>query len=74
MQRLYLRLIFSRLEKTLYFFKDFKTLVYNLIKPAVYKKKMIKVLELNRKKLLKKQDIINSKNGHKNAKFMNVTR
>ena len=74
MQRLYLRLIFSRLAKTLYFFKDFKNMVYNLIKPALYKKKMIKVLEINRKKLLKKQDIINSKNGNKKAKFMNVTR
>ncbi len=74
MQRVCLRLAFNRLEGTLYFVKNLKDFFHSLIKPVLYKKKMKKVLEINRRKLEKKQNIFNSKIVRKNAKAMNFVR
>lgn len=74
MQRIYLRLVFSKIQKVPYFVQNFKKLMYNLIKPALYKKKMKKLLEINKLKLSKKQNIVNSKNALNCAKTMNFTR
>lgn len=74
MQRLYLRLVFSRLQKSFYLITHLRKFIYNLIKPASYRKKMKKVLEINRLKLTKKQDIFNSKIAVNYAKTMNFIR
>lgn len=60
MSRLYLRLFFHRIEKTIFFFNNLKTFFSNFSKPIIRKQKLNKVLKINRDKLTKKQDIINS--------------
>ena len=74
MKRLYLRLVFKRVEEGFYLVNSLKTMLFNLVKPAVYQKKMRKVLELNRTKLTKKQDAFNSKIQKKTAISMNFIR
>jgi len=74
MQRLYPRVLLTKLHQTIYFFEQFRKNLYNLIKPAVYRHRLKKIIEINRKKLQKKQDIFNSKIEQKNAKTMNFIR
>ncbi len=74
MQRLYLRIVLTKLQRTIYFFEKLKKFFYSFIKPAVYSKKIKKIIEINRTKLEKKQDIFKSKTEQKNAKIMNFIR
>ena len=74
MLRLYLRLFFNKLEKFIHLLKNYKNLHYNFIKPALYRKKMHKVLENNKDKLTRKLEIIELDNQHKTSKSINFVR
>jgi len=71
MLRLYLRAIFNKLQKTLFFLKDYKKLHHRLVKSAIYKRKIKKVLKINQNRLFKKIKIINQANDDKTSKSMN---
>ena len=72
MLRLYLRLIFNGVF--LNFFTNCKKLCFSFIKPALYRKKIKKVIEINKLKLSKKQDIINLINKPQHTKSINFVR
>ncbi len=74
MKRLYLRLIFNKIEKFLHLLKNYKNPYLNFIKPFLYKKKIKKVLELNKNRLLKKKEIINLNSNTKTSKVISFVR
>lgn len=74
MLRYYIIRIFSRIYKFFYFFKNYKKLHYNLVKPAVYKQKVRKVLDLSKGKLSKKLKIIETTNQQTASKSINLVR
>ncbi len=74
MFRLYIRLIFTRIKKFLYLFKNYKKLHHNFIKPAIYRKKILKVLESNKTNLAQKLEIIEITNQGPTLKSINFVR
>lgn len=74
MLRTYLRLIFNGFGKILFFFKNYKKLYLAFIKPYIYKKKIIKVLEINKSRLANKQGIIKSTINQQYSNSINFVR
>ncbi len=74
MLRFYLRLSFSRVEKFINSLKNYREFHHNFIKSAIYKKKIRKVLEINRDKLSEKLDIIDTTNQSPTSKAINFVR
>ncbi len=74
MLRIYLRLFFTKLENFLLFFKNYKQIYEILMKSVIYRKKVLKVLEINKIKLSKKLEIIDLKQSHPTSKSINYVR
>jgi len=74
MLRIYLRLFFTKLENFLLFFKNYKQIYEILMKSVIYRKKVLKVLEINKIKLSKKLEIIDLKQSRPTSKSINYVR
>lgn len=74
MIRIYFRLVFNRVKKIIIFIKNFRKIHHNFIKPAIYKEKIKKALNINQKKLDKKLEIIDLTNKEKNSNLINFVR
>lgn len=74
MLRFYLRIIFSRLERSFHNLKNYKKLHHNFIKPVIYRNKILKVLKINENKLSKKLETIEKTNKKPSSKCINYVR
>jgi|GEM_PF-3143092 len=74
MLRLYLIRLFSKLKKFIFIFKNYKRLHHNFMKTVIYRKKVYKVLDINKGKLSRKLEIIDLTNQKQTSKSINFVR